>query len=133
LLSIARSVLASGPVVIRFTDSGTPLLGDCWTGQQAGFGNNKTRHFFGLEECKLFLITQYETQHQELKWYYLALTICSLNVCQGTEGLEDFQYETILGFQDPHLVGIATKRPTITTTSTVSKDKVPKKSKKSRP
>lgn len=57
----------------------------------------------------------------------------SLNVWQGTEGLEDFQYETILGFQDPHLVGIATKRPTITTTSSVSKDKVPKKSKKSRP
>jgi hypothetical protein len=35
LLSIARSVLASGPVGIRFTNSGTPLLGDCWT----GFGN----------------------------------------------------------------------------------------------
>ena len=51
---------------------------------------------------------------------------------QGTEGLQDFQYETILEFQDPHLVGIATKMPTITTTSSVSKDKVPKKSKKNR-
>lgn len=57
----------------------------------------------------------------------------SLNVWQGTEGLEAFQYETILEFQDPHLVGIATKRLTITTTSSVSNDKVPKKSKKSRP
>ena len=41
-------------------------------------------------------------------------------VLQKTEGLGDLKHETLLGFQDPHLVGIAIKQG-------VEKEKAPKK------
>ncbi|KAG0585375.1 hypothetical protein M758_2G006900 [Ceratodon purpureus] len=48
---------------------------------------------------------------------------------QNTEGLGDLKYETILGFQDPHLVGIAIKqgRTPTTTPSGIGKERVYKK------
>ena len=53
----------------------------------------------------------------------------SMDVLQNTEGLGDLKYETILGFQDPHLVGIAIKqgRTPPTTPSGIGKEKVSKK------
>lgn len=53
----------------------------------------------------------------------------SVYVVQNTEGLGDLKYETIFGFQDPHLVGIAIKqaRTPTSTPSGVGKAKVSKK------
>jgi len=47
---------------------------------------------------------------------------------QNTEGLQDLQYETILGFQDPHLCGIARKKAESVPTKPVGigKERIPK-------
>lgn len=60
---------------------------------------------------------------------------------QSTEGLEDLQYETILGFQDPHLCGIARKKAGSPPPSSagrsaavgIGKERIPKSRKDSAP
>lgn len=54
-------------------------------------------------------------------------TLC---VLQKTKGFEVIKYQVVLGFQDPHIVGIATKKQQTTTGAGIGKDTIPKKNKK---
>lgn len=50
------------------------------------------------------------------------------------EGLTDLQYDNLLDFQDPHLVGVAIKKPAVSASeSSDARDKLTKKKRKSQP
>jgi SAM-dependent methyltransferase len=53
---------------------------------------------------------------------------------QKVEGLTDLQYDNLLDFQDPHLVGVAIKKPAVSASeSSDARDKLTKKKRKSQP
>lgn len=53
---------------------------------------------------------------------------------EKVEGLTDLQYDNLLDFQDPHLVGVAIKKPAVSASeSSDARDKSTKKKRKSQP